>query len=142
MIDIKNALFQAFLDHTDLDEDNIAIPNVNFDIPEDDAIWARMTFIPNIPVVATLGNLGYDDTNGILQIDFNAPQGTGDKEILRQANCAREYFSAGRYFKYNKKCVMVTSSGYNNGLIIDNFFRVTFTVNWYAQLTRNINSNT
>ena len=145
MINLKKALFQAFMNHTDLDQSVLQVPNINFTPPQN-AIWARLNFIPNQPEVDSLGNYGLDRVDGIFQVDFNSPQGQGEDEILTLAENARSHFSAGRHFKYNEDgctdTVKVMSSGFANGQVIDNFYRIIFTVNWYAQLTRNINSNT
>jgi len=138
MDNIRKALFQSFLDHTELDEDRIAVPNVNFEPPEDKNPWATLIFAPNTPSVATLGDKGADETDGFMRIELNVPQGCGTKEIEHQAEHIRSNYTAGRYFKYNKQCVMVTSCGFDGGAIVDNFFRIVCTVNWYAQIQRNL----
>ncbi|MAF43766.1 MAG: hypothetical protein CMI54_06330 [Parcubacteria group bacterium] len=136
----KKALFQAFIDHTDIDEAHIAVPNVSFTPPQDE-IWARLNFIPNQPEVGTLGDAGLDDVTGIFQIDLNMVQGQGDEDLLAMAQCALDYFTAGRYFKYQGQCVKIVSAGFKNGFETDSFYRVMLTISWFAQLTRNINSN-
>lgn len=139
MINIKKALFQAFLNITDIDESLIQVPNVMFNPPDGEDVWARLNYLPNIPEVGSLGDGGLDDVTGILQIDFNMRQGKGDEPVLEQVEQLRHEFTAGRYFEYSGQCVKIVKCGHKPGQIVDNFYRVTCNIAWFAQLTRNIN---
>ncbi len=135
---IRKALIQEWKTLALLDlEDNkrVAHENVGFE-PPDTGIWAHVFFAPNRPDVATLGAIGLDESTGFLQIDLNAPVGSGVGELSEAADKIRCHFPAGRTFEYESQGVIISSSGRTNGRIVDSFYRISVTVAWYARIIR------
>jgi len=69
---IEKALRQAVLDAVDISDQYISVPNIKFTPPVSD-LWIRFTFLPNTPAVASLGDCGKDDFDGLVQVDVFVP---------------------------------------------------------------------
>lgn len=132
---IRSALFKAFMDATFFAQSEVEFPNIKF-VPPTDKPWAKLSFVPIQPVVASLGAGGTDEQKGFLQIDLNYAQGSGEKEALAKFEAVRNLFTAGRRFAYSSQEVIVLSCGCAQGRIVDGFFRLSITVQFYAHVTR------
>ena len=97
--------------------------------------WVYVTFNPSdtIPVTAFQGQ---DQHEGFMQVDFNIPIDLGDGEILEDASNLQAYFTAGKYFMYNSQQVKILSTAISPGRVIDNFYRISATIRWYARTQR------
>lgn len=98
--------------------------------------WAKLSFLPNVPSVVTLGDEGQDEADGILQIDLNYPQGTGDAEARADFEELRAAFPAGTYYTSDGQSVMVMNCGRSQGRLVDQWFRVSTTIYWTAHIPR------
>lgn len=106
--------------------------NLTFDVPNDGSLWLKATNLPNLPSVATLGDEGQDLHNGIFQVDINAPIGTGTELILTYADLISAYFTAGRQLTYDDTVVRIVSCGRSNGRKVDNWYRVSMSIEWFT----------
>jgi len=109
--------------------------NVRFTKPLD-AKWARLTFIPNVPSGETLGDLGEDLADGIAQVDFMYPAGTGDAAAIADAETFRQAFKVGSTFTSSGQVVHVRKCGRSQGRLEDNWFIVSVTVEWWTLIPR------
>jgi hypothetical protein len=104
--------------------------------PAGKAIWAKVTHVPNTPIVATLGAGGRDRGTGFVQIDLNIPQGEGDGVLRTWENYARAFFVAGETFTKDGQVVRVLSCGMSQGRNVDNWFRKSLTVAYRSDFNR------
>jgi len=138
---VRSALVQSLVDLSTANSWTYPIAAENN--PEEqnhDSVWLGISYIPNIPDVATLGDGGEDDLNGIFQIDIFTPLGKGEKDALDIVDVLRSYFTAGRRFAYSGQEVVITGCGQTNGFSSNNYFRIPVSVIWYSRLTRTINT--
>ena len=113
----------------------VAYPNIDFVIP-DESEWARVSFVPNPPSVATLGDAGEDMVDGFLQIDLNYPLGVGDSESRAMFETLRQAFPAGTRVADAGQVATIISCGRSQGRLSDNWFVVSVTIGWYALIQR------
>lgn len=99
--------------------------------------WASVFYQPNIPQGRTVGQGGFDDLNGFLQIDFNVAPGIGESAHMAWEEKARIYFHPGRAFAYEGHSVLVTACGMSQGRHVENFYRKSLTVAFRGHLKRN-----
>jgi hypothetical protein len=109
--------------------------NVTFTKPTD-AKWAKLSFVPNSPSVDTLGENGEDMVDGFLQIDINYPQNAGDSEARSDFEEIRAAFPAGRHYASGDQPVTIRNCGRSQGRFVDQWYRVSTTVFWYAMIPR------
>lgn len=131
---VRSALTQAFVNGAFFSSSNVAWENKKFDPPANP--WARFTYIPNQPEVATLGDEGQDELTGILQIDLNYPQDNGLKDVSDKYESIRTIFAPGNIFTHAGQWVRISSCGRSHGRIVDNYYRVTITIMFYAYINR------
>lgn len=110
--------------------------NIAFDTPSDGTSWAKVNFLPNDPRPISIGLNGYDEYDGLLQIDFNTKVNTGDKEQRDFYSQIRSYFTGGTKLVYNGQYVLITRCGRSQGRQIDGWYRVSTSAYWYAQVPR------
>lgn len=118
-----------------IDLANIAWENHNFDT-QGKEFWASVFFRPNNPTARTIGPGGFDEVNGFLQIDINAPTNTGETAFISWGKKARLFFHGGRYFTHETHSVIVTSSGMSQGRLVENNFRQSLTVAFKSHVKR------
>jgi hypothetical protein len=104
--------------------------------PPAGAKWASIHFLPNRPEVETLGAAGEDMVTGILQIDMNYPQGTGTSAARTDFETIRSGFSAGTRLTSSTQVVTVVNCGKSQGRLVDEWYRVSSTIYWYALIPR------
>ena len=129
---VETALTQAYIDL------GLGIatsyPNRIFEAPVDD-IWINLTFNPTdtIPVTAFRGQ---DNHTGFMQLDINVPQDTGTSDLRNIADQLQDYFTAGTSFVYTSQKVIINSTRLTPGRVVDNYYRISATVRWYARTNR------
>lgn len=109
--------------------------NVQF-APTPATKWARVFFMPNAPEVETLGGAGEDMVTGILQVDMRYPQNSGTSAPRADYETMRATFYPGVRLTSSGQAVMVTSFARSGGRLVDQWYRVSFTVSWYALIPR------
>jgi hypothetical protein len=97
--------------------------------------WMSFFFIPVDERILTLGAEGYDQIDGLVQIDLNQPSGTGEGATRKTINELRTCFKP-RVLLYSGQSVTILSRTRGGGRITDGFFRIPFTVRWRSTLTR------
>lgn len=118
-----------------LPDDSIGWENSLFEPAEKDP-WAAVFFVPNDPEGRTVGQRGYDQQTGFLQIDFNVAPDSGNAVHLSWEDKARIFFHAGRVFSYGGQSVLVVSVGMSQGRHVENFYRKSLTVTFRGQIKR------
>ena len=129
----KEALVTAVL--SALGSTPVARENADFTKPTN-AKWAALYFMPNRPSVETLSDIGEDMADGIMQVDFHYPQGTGDVAADTDAETFRAAFKAGHKFTKSGQGVVIQSCGRSQARLEDNWFIVSVTIGWYALIPR------
>lgn len=113
----------------------MAFENAAFNKPANSP-WASVFVLPNQPSVGSLGSGGTDVHTGIMQVDVNVPVGSGESVILQKADAVSAYFTAGKRLIYNAQEVLVRSCGRSSGRNVDGWYRISLTIDWYAQTPR------
>jgi len=130
---VHTALTTAIL--TSLGSTPVDRENAPFTKPAD-SVWARLTYLPNLPSVETLSDNGQDMEDGIVQIDFMFPTGGGDKAADDVTETFRAAFKAGKKLTSSGQAVTITNCGRSPGRKEDNWFIVSVTISWYALVSR------
>lgn len=114
---------------------NVAWENRSFD-PSNKSFWCSFYYLPNIPDVRTIGQKGFDEIDGFIQIDFNIPKDSGEGLLPQWEDKVRKFFHAGRVFSHEGQYVIVTSAGMSQGRHVDSSFRKSATIYFKSQLQR------
>jgi hypothetical protein len=118
-----------------LSADDIGWENRLFQ-PEGKNPWASVFYRPNIPAGRTVGQRGYDQITGFVQIDFNIAPSKGTKILTDWEDKARIFFHPGRFFTYSGQGVLITSCGMSTGRHTENFYRKSLTVAFRSHIKR------
>ena len=132
---IESALRKAWRDGAFFSDAQTAYDNSAFE-PTAGTPWSRVSVIPSQPEVTSLGGNGYDEHNGVLQVDLFYPLNQGTGQINAKADAARELFKAGARFTYGGETAVIRSSGRNKGRKDGGWFKVTLTVIYFAHVAR------
>lgn len=132
---VRSALVKMLQDSNLLLATATAFENVSF-TPPSSGLWYSVFYVPNVPAVSTLGDDGEDEVTGFLQIDINAPLGTGEKATNDKVDALRNVFTAGARAIYQGQEVVVVSCGRSSGRTIDSCFRVSVTIQFRANMQR------
>lgn len=101
-----------------------------------DGLWLQLHNLRVESIPVTLGDAGEDNHSGIFQVDLNYPVNKGTKDILAKADIYTDFFTAGKTLVYNGQEVKVLSSSLTPGRYVGGYYRISFTVNYYARTTR------
>lgn len=134
-VKVNSALVKAFTDGNFFASGKVGYENAGF-VPPTDSPWAQVFFVPTSRYVATLGRHGQDRLDGFLQIDLNYPLNSGTAWIGAKAVAIGNVFTVGARFIYEGQEVIVSSCGRSQGRVVNNFYRVSITVMFYAHITR------
>lgn len=134
-LSIESALRKAWRDGGFFADENTAYDNVAFE-PVASTPWARIAVIPAQPEVTSLGVNGYDEHNGVLQIDLFYPLDKGSGAAYAKSDEVCALFKAGARFTYGGETVVIRSSGRNNGRNDGGWFKVTISVFYLAHTAR------
>lgn len=133
LADVQYALIDLVSDT--LEEIPTAYENVKF-TPPASSKWARVFFMPNLPSVETLGEVGEDKVDGIVQVDLNYPMDSGDGAARDDFETFRGVFYAGSRPTKDSQQAVVLSCGRSSGRPVDGWYRVSITITWYALIPR------
>lgn len=136
LADARNALAQGFTDGNFFPPADVAWENVTFAPRTGDKPWAKFTFVPTQPFPDTLGQGGLDRVDGFVQIDLNYPIGDGDSAAMDMYVEIAARFKAGARFTSNGQTVVIVSCGRSQGREFSGFYRISVTINFYAQIQR------
>ena len=130
---IRSALVQTF-------RGGIALPGVYENAKynsQADTPWFEFFFIPNPPVVSTLGDQGSDEHTGIVQVNLNYPINDGSGAALQKVDEVRALFKAGSKHIFDGQTVTAISCGQNGtGQIVNGFYQTTLTIQYRALTPR------
>jgi Bacteriophage related domain of unknown function len=112
----------------------LAWENVVFTPPEN-APWMSFHFMPVSERISTLGELGYDEAEGMAQVDVFYPAGVGEKGVRQTINELRACFAPG-LLAYEGQPFSILSRSRGTGGLRDGFYHIPFTVRWRAKLSR------
>jgi len=99
--------------------------------------WCMVTYNPLSPTGRTIGQRGYDQLVGYVQIDFNIAPDKGTLILTEWEDKGRIYFHPGRVFTYSGQGVTITECGMSAGRHVENFYRKSLTVAFRSQIKRN-----
>jgi hypothetical protein len=133
---IEKALRAAFFAAIPTAANLTALENQSFD-PAGKAKWYIFSFVPNVPEVATLGEIGQDAFTGFAQVDINIPEGSGKGNVDADFQTLRLALKAGTRLDYEGVGVTITSAGKSgSGRKVNGFHRTTFTILWQSRVSR------
>jgi len=112
-----------------------AYEGVSFE-PASGADWAAVFVLPAINEPITLGIGGEDEEEGILQIDFNVPEGDTTAGLLGYADTVQSVMVAGQSFTQNTTSVYIRNVDRTNIRAVDGWLRITLNIIWYSRYTR------
>ena len=108
--DIQDMLFSRFktlnevseIEFLDTDGEgnytNVHFPNVPFEIPEDKR-WYDLTLVTNEPVSAAIMDGAQNRYTGVLYIDINTPQDSGEDEARNKYEWIARLFTRDMYIE-------------------------------------------
>src|SRR3990172_11587594 len=132
---VEAALQKAYRDAEFFAVGKTAFENELFTKPTAEA-WCAVFFLQNLPSVSTLGSDGYDEVDGIFQVDLNFPLNKGTKESKDKADQFPNVFTPGDRLYFDNQEVLITSCGRSSGRPVDGWWKVVVTIQWYAQILR------
>lgn len=132
---IEGALQKAYRDGDFFPVDKTAFENSAFNPPTNEP-WAAVFFLPNLPNVSSLGEYGFDEIDGVFQIDLNYPLNQGTGAAREKADQFPIVFTPGQRFYFDNQEVLITSCGRSSGRPVDGWWKVVVSVQWYAQMRR------
>ena len=135
LTDARAALVAAFTGASLLDPTVISWENVSFNTPSTGP-WIKCAFMPGKSVPTTLGRQGQDRVNGIFQIDLNYPEGNGEADAAAMYESIRTLFWAGLRLTNNGQVVVIMACSRIQGRIVNNFYKISVTVEFYTFLNR------
>lgn len=116
----------------------LAAQNVAFAKPTDGVTpWAAVYYMPNDPSVATLGEDGEDQIDGLLQVDLNYPLGQGEGPSLQAVGRLSAHLLAGTRVRYGDVEATILRCGARPGREDSGWWRTTVRIAWYARVPRN-----
>ncbi len=98
--------------------------------------WAAVFVLPAVNDPVTLGEGGEDESEGILQIDFNTVEGESTSALLGYADAVQAGMVAGQGFTYGTDTVLIRSVDMSPIRADDGWLRISMNVNWYARYER------
>lgn len=131
---IKSALIQQVVSSGIVPAAAITTENATFSPPQ--SLWALLEFVPASSVVATLGPTGTDRHTGFLQVHLNTVLNKGTAEIDAAVDQLKNLFTAGARFTYFGQQVVISGTGSSPGGQVNNFYRITLAVYFYADTIR------
>lgn len=111
----------------------IAWENMTF-IPTNEP-WMAYFFMPASEQQATLGPDGFDQSDGISQVDLNYPLLKGEQSSRETIELLRTCFLPIR-FQYSGTSITILSRSRAVGRTVDGWFKIPFTIRWRAYLNR------
>lgn len=139
---IRALLVGALIDSAIWDEVNIAVENLTF-LPPSNQAWAEVSVLVSSIGVSTLGNGGQDRVDGILQVDIYEPVNTGSKAAFDKLDTLRGKFVAGHSLHDSDNDIFVI---FPNGprpeqpAVEKSFYRLTVSIPFYSHITRTPNA--
>lgn len=103
--------------------------------PPQGTFWIQSFFMPVKERIATLSPEGFDESDGLFQVDLNYPTGVGEANLRKTINFLRACFIPGKV-SYSGQVVTILSRSRTGGKVVNGFFKVIFTVRWRAQIAR------
>lgn len=139
IVKIEQALIQSYIGA------GLAVPTIYENTAEPETVatakttqspWAELFFISNQPDVATLGSVGTDAQDGLIQLNLNFPLNKGRKATREAIELLSSYYTAGRSFSYQNQSVSIRSCGAGNGRNVDGWYQTIITITWKARTPR------
>tara|TARA_R110000796_G_scaffold17656_2_gene54199 strand:- start:16227 stop:16913 length:687 start_codon:yes stop_codon:yes gene_type:complete len=105
-------------------------------------IWGGVNLLANVPQGRTVGRGGRDEATGILQIDLDVKQNTGESLHYIWAEKARAFFHPGRSFNYGTQWVTIRGCGIGDGRGVGSHYRKSISISYSATLIRKSTTGT
>lgn len=131
---IQQTLFDAFMrlcndKGKSLINDNVALPNISFNIPKDKRYY-KLSFMCNPPTPTALCFDAPSRYTGVFQVDIYTPQDAGEKESNTKYNAICKLFRRGVSFD----CVNIIKCYRKNNMIEGGCYRTIVSIEWDADL--------
>ena len=134
--EIRSALVNGFTAALGTPLPPVEYENLDFVVPEDCKLWLSVAFVVADTTPVTLGDDGWDEVRGFLQVDINVPKGDGEVVVFQNVSTLRNYFKGGKGLTYKESAVVIVSSSPSPARIVGNWYRVSLTINFYSRIKR------
>ena len=118
-----------------LPPENISYENRLFN-PRSKGVFASVFYLPNTPTVRTVGDCGFNELTGVVQIDINIPQHAGEKILIDWERKAEIYFHTGRVFTNSGQTVIIINSAFTGARKKENFYKKSLSVAFRSDIKR------
>ena len=108
----------------------------NMPSPEKGEAWAQILFAARSPFVATMGDGGLDQSEGVLFVNLRHPLDTGEAAGLVAVDAFRAALPVGTRLIFEGQEVTVLSIGAVAGRVVDAFWRTDITIPYRAFIQR------
>jgi hypothetical protein len=115
---------------------NDAISADNMPAPKVAGNWCIIHFMPNDPVVGSLGTAGLDRLTGILAVAIRSPLDQGEAFGLKALDSFRTTLFAGKQVTFSGQEVEIINVGKDPGRVVDTWYRTDITVQFRAYIVR------
>lgn len=133
---LRAAAVEALTTELDIDEENIAGENLNFDRDNVSYPWAEFFYIPGQTEPHTMGANGLNQVVGVLQISIHYEKGSGTVLSSSHSTTLQEFFEAGAAFSDTGQFVTVRSCTPAQGSKSEADYVVHNSVEWFAFIQR------
>jgi hypothetical protein len=112
-------------------------PNIELsDAAKANGPWGAIHVLNAGTSVATLGDYGEDDNQGVLQVDINVHINTGSGTLLALCDKICSAFTSGKALQYSEQTVKITASSISGIRNVGGFARRSVSVRFYARTKR------
>lgn len=112
----------------------IQFPNVTFTPPQAQ-MWLAWYFMPAGDNVQTMGPVGLQEYTGLVHVNINIPEGTGEMTSRAEIDNLRACYCP-RVVSYDGQSVTILASSPNTGATANGYYTIPFTVRWRASVQR------
>lgn len=134
--DIYSAIIKRYVDAGEFGLDTI-YPNKDRR-PTGGREHARIWYMPNGVSAPGVGRQGYDEHQGLVQIDLAYPTNEGIGEMMEKADEIARHFQSGVRAEYNGQDVVVRGSEISPPINEDGWIKASVTIDYSAYVRRTL----
>lgn len=133
-LEIRTALIKPIVDNSDFGID-WNYENKSFK-PSHGTPFGRAYMLGNGVTQTSMGDTGCDRRDGVFQISLYYPENKGDIPALTKADEIAGVYKSGSVFSYNGVNVTISSIEPLPALVVNGWYQIDLTINYYAFIRR------
>lgn len=133
---IEQALRQSIVNA--LGQITVNVANITDELPDGISESVDLHYMPSGVRAATLGNVGEDHHDGLIQCDIKVATGTGTSRSDDIAYLLTGIFTAGHRVWYNTTEVVITKSAKEQGFERNGWWVTPVSIYWYSRIKRGV----